>query len=83
MNTLTLPDVHFVTAGAYPAGSCVAVVGGTAPALGVGFSFDELDILGTLSIAVSGTILGTGGVGGGHSTVGGHGDEVKSTVDTA
>jgi len=38
--------------------------------------------LGALSIAVTSTELGTSGVGCGHSTVGRHGDEVKSTVQT-
>jgi len=41
-----LPDVHFVTTSADLASSCVAIVGGTAPALGVGFSFDKLMSLG-------------------------------------
>lgn len=46
---------------------------------------DELEITGTLCIAVTRTVLGTSGVCGvaAHTTIGLHGDEVESAVDTA
>jgi hypothetical protein len=48
-------------------------------------SVDELDVLRTLSITVSGTILGTGLVARvlGHSSIGIHLSEVQSTVQSA
>jgi hypothetical protein len=48
IDTDRLPDVHFVAAGSSLAGAGVAVVLGAAPAIGVGHTFDEFDVLGTL-----------------------------------
>jgi len=78
-----LPDVHLVTARSSLASSSVAVVCGSAPALGVGFPFNELDVLGTLSITITCTVLGTGLVGRRNTTIGGHRHEVEGTVKTA
>jgi len=78
-----LPDVHLVTAGASASSAGVIVVGGSGPALNVGFAVDELDVLGALSVAVSSTVLGTGLVGGGKTTICGHGHEVEGAVETA
>lgn len=46
---------------------------------------DELEVTGALAVAVSRSVLGTSSVGGvlGHATVGIHGNEVHSTVQTA
>jgi hypothetical protein len=101
-DTHGLPDVHFVTARSSLASSSVAVVCGSAPALGVGLPFNELifvilssticsqtqgetnlDVLGTLSITITCTVLGTGLVGRRNTTIGGHRHEVEGTVKTA
>lgn len=48
-----LPDIHLRAAGAVFAGSGVLVVVGWVPALDVGLTVDELDVVGALGIAVS------------------------------
>ena len=63
-DTVGLPDIHLVTAGAGATSASVSVVGGSAPALNVGLAVDELDVLGALSVTVSSTVLGTCLVGG-------------------
>ena len=47
-------------------------------------SVDELDIMGTLRVAVTSTVLGTSFVGGelGNTTVGVHLDQVNCTVES-
>jgi hypothetical protein len=63
---------HFVAAGSSVAEPGVGVVGSSAPALRVGFSFDELDIARALGIAVASAVLDTGLVGRGNATIGRH-----------
>jgi hypothetical protein len=76
------PDIHLVTAGAGSARACVRVVGRSLPAVAVSFSLNELDVLGTLSITVASSKLGTSLVCGGQTTICWHGHEVQSTVET-
>jgi hypothetical protein len=80
-----LPDIHLIAACAVLALSGVGVAGVGAPANGVGLSGDELDVVGALSIAITGSVLGTSLVVGlgGHATIGLHVGEVEGTVKTA
>lgn len=79
-----LPDVHLGAAGTELTGSSVRVSIRWVPALNVGNTVDVLDVVGALSIAVTGSVLGTGLVVAlAHTTVSGHLDEVESTVETA
>jgi hypothetical protein len=79
-----LPDVHLWAASTDLTLASVRVVGRRVPALNVSLSVDELDIVRTLGVAVSGSVLGTGLVVTlVDTTVGGHLDEVESTVQTA
>jgi hypothetical protein len=79
-----LPDVHLWAASTDLTLAGVRVVVRRVPALNVGLSVDELDVVGALGVAVSGSILGTGLVVAlVDTTVGGHLDEVESTVQTA
>ena len=79
-----LPDVHLRAAGTDLAGSSVRVGVRWVPALDVGLSVDELDVVGTLTVAVTSSELGTSLVVAlADATVSGHLDEVESTVETA
>lgn len=79
-----LPDVHLGAASTDLARSGIRVGVGGVPALNVGLSVDVLDVVGALSIAVSGSELGTGLVVAlVDATIGGHLNEVKSAVQTA
>jgi hypothetical protein len=80
-----LPDIHLSAARAVLADTSVLVVGRGSPLSRVGLTVDELEITRALSIAVTGTILGTSLVGRvlGQSTILVHGHEVESTVETA
>lgn len=65
-------------------GSSIHVVRRWLPPFNIGLSIDELEIARTLRVAVTGAVLGSGFVGweSGHATVGVHGDEVQSPVET-
>jgi hypothetical protein len=79
-----LPDIHLGAASTNLTGSRIRVGVGWVPAFNVGLAVDELDVVGTLRITVTGSELGSGLVVAlAHSTVGGHLDEVESTVETA
>jgi len=80
-----LPDIHLRAASAVVTDTSVRVRVGRVPALNVGQAVDELDVTGALSIAVTGTVLGTGLVAAvlGDTTVKVHGDEVQGTVEAA
>ena len=58
-DTVGLPDIHLVTAGAGATSASVSVVGGSAPALNVGLAVDELDVARALRVAVASAVLGT------------------------
>lgn len=79
------PDIHLRAARSNVSRPGVRTAGFCGPAFAVGSSVDELQILWALSITVSRSILGTGQVGGvlGHSSVGVHGHEVESAVQSA
>jgi hypothetical protein len=81
-NAVGLPDIHLVAARAGSTETGVCVVGRCCPAVAVCLAFDELDVLGTLSITVSCSELGAGLVSGRKSTVCGHRHEVQSAVET-
>jgi hypothetical protein len=79
-----LPDVHLGAASTNLAGSSVRVGIRGVPALNIGLSVDELNVVGALSIAVSSTELGTGLVVAlAHAAVREHLHEVESTIQTA
>lgn len=80
-----LPDIHLVTAGTVLAETSVGVDGGCSPSFSVTRTSDELHVVWALSIAVTGTVLGTSLVGWvlGHTTVLVHLDKVQGSVDTA
>jgi hypothetical protein len=80
-----LPDIHLNAASTILAGTGVGVVGRRLPVEEVCLAVDELHVVGTLSIAITGTILGASLVGGvlGHTTIGIHLHKVKGTVKTA
>jgi len=83
-NGVGLPDIHLWAAGTDLTRSGVGVVRGGVPSLDVGLAVDELDVVGALRIAVTGSVLGTGLVVAlVHATISGHLDEVQSTVQTA
>jgi len=78
------PDVHLGAASTDLASSSVGIGVGGVPSLNVGLSVDELDVVGALGIAVTGSELGTGLVVAlADATVCGHLDEVECTVQTA
>lgn len=79
-----LPDIDLSTTGTVRANTGVRVVGGRLPSLNVGLATDELQVTGALGVTVTGTVLGTGLVGGvaGHATILLHSDEVESGVKT-
>lgn len=80
-----LPDIHLRAASTVVTNTSVRVVGGGRPALNVTNTVDVLEITGALSVAVTGTVLGTSLVGGvlGLATIKIHGDEVEGAVETA
>lgn len=79
-----LPDVHLGAAGTHLALAGVGVVVGRVPALDVGYTVDELDVVGALGVAVSSSVLGTSLVVAlVDTTVGSHLNKVESTVQTA
>lgn len=80
-----LPDIHLRAASTVVTDTSVGIVGGGIPTLNVTNTVDVLEITGALSVAVTGTVLGTSLVGGvlGLATIKIHGDEVESAVETA
>jgi len=76
------PDIHLSTARTMSTISTICAVRSGFPSLNVGLAVNELEITWALSITVSSTILGTGLVAGVErsTTILGHADEVKSTV---
>ena len=55
-----LPDVHLGAAGAEVAGARVRVVVRRLPVPDVGLAVDPLDVVRTLSVAISSSVLGSG-----------------------
>ena len=79
-----LPDVHLGAAGTQLALAGVGVVVGRVPALDVGHTVDELDVVGALGVAVTSSVLGTSLVVAlVDTTVGSHLNKVESTVQAA
>jgi len=79
------PDIHLRTASTISSATGVGVSIRWVPSFNVGLSVDELDVVWALSIAVTGTILGTSLVVCilGLTTIGSHLSKVQSTVQTA
>jgi hypothetical protein len=78
-----LPDIHLRAASTDLTLSCVRVRIRGVPAFNIGFAVDELDVVGTLRITVTSSVLGTGLVVAlSNTTIGGHLDEVESAVET-
>ena len=75
-----LPDVHL-----HAARSVLAGGGRGVPALNVGLTSDELDVVGALSVTVTSTVLGSGLVARvlGHATISIECSEVEGTVEAA
>lgn len=80
-----LPDVHLGAARAHVSDAGVGIVGRRHPTLDVGLAVNELEVAGTLAVAVAGSVGGTGLVGRelGHAAISIHGDEVQGAVQTA
>ena len=77
--------VHLVAASTVLASTCVGIAVAGVPAFAVGLSIDELDVMRTLSVTVSSSVLRTSLVARvlGKTTVLVHLNEVQSTVQTA
>jgi len=78
-----LPDVHLCTARAILAGTTLRAVWRSGPAVDVGFTTNELDVVGALAVAVTSSVLGAGLVGGRQTTIKRHLAEVDGAIETA
>jgi hypothetical protein len=78
------PDIHFSAARTVHTGSGVGTVSFGCPSFDVTHPVNELEILRTLRVTVSSSVLGTSLVGGvrGQTTISGHLGEVNSAVQT-